>query len=504
MKKTAVICAIILYFTFFCDAETREPAVSGAFYPDNPIMLKANVDGFLKNAAVDNTKIPEGELIGFVAPHAGYLYSGPVAGYDYKLLDGRRYDTVIILGPNHRLPFFGKVSVGSKGNFKTPLGEVVIDEEFAGKIVNENTKKFVTDVNAQREEHSIEVQIPFLQEELKEFKIIPIMMGDYADETCRELAQAIYKNKGSKKILVIASSDLSHDMSYSKAVEMDKLGLKYIADLDIQGLAGAEAGNKTAMCGLGPIETLMYYVQPTRGVRGVVLKYANSGDTTGDKLGRIVGYGAVAFFAPIENGGDAVPVINKEGANMNSGQYSKDEKKALLKLARDTIANYLTAGKKDNPPLLSEKFKETRGVFVTLTELGELRGCIGYIEPIKPLQEAVIDNAVNAATEDPRFSRVNLKELPRIEIEISVLTPPEEVKSPEEFIVGKHGIIIKKGWSSAVFLPQVAPEQGWTREETLGHLCMKAGLPPDEWKKPGMKYYVFTAEVFNEKEMEKK
>ena len=133
---------------------------------------------------------------------------------------------------------------------------------------------------------------------------------------------------------------------------------------------------------------------------------------------------------------------------------------------------------------------------------GQLRGCIGYIEPIKLLQEAVIDNAVNAATKDFRFSTVEINEMKDIDIEISVLTPPEEIKEPEEFITGKHGIIIRKGVRSAVFLPQVAPEQGWEREETLLHLCLKAGLAPDEWKKEGMKFFVFEAEVFGEKELE--
>jgi AmmeMemoRadiSam system protein B/AmmeMemoRadiSam system protein A len=484
------ILSILVLFLFVNTplwAQTREPAVAGAFYPDNPEKLKEVVLGYVNNALIGENSLPKGELIGFVSPHAGYAYSGPIAGYDYKLLEGKVYDTVVLIGPNHRVYGFNDIAIWNKGSFKTPLGDVQIDEELANAIINENQKRFLVYEPAQKEEHSLEVQLPFLQVVLKDFKLVPIVMGDYSAETCKQLAKAILKNEGTKKVLVIASTDLSHDMLYDKAVEMDKTGLGCIVEKNIDALIEAEAHQKTSMCGFGPVMTLLYVIEYMGNAQGVLLKYANSGDITGDKKGRIVGYGAVAFF--------------KDGENMNKDGYTIKEKKSLLKLARDTITDYLTTGKKKDYPVFSEKFKENRGVFVTLNENQELRGCIGYIEPIKPLQDAVIDNAVNAATQDPRFSPVTAKELPYIEIEISVLTPPSEIKGHEDFVVGKHGIIIKKGFYSAVFLPQVAPEQGWTKEETLSHLCMKAGLSANEWQKPGMKFFVFTAEVFSEKEV---
>lgn len=463
--------------------QTREPAVAGAFYPSDPDVLRKMVTKFISDAEIKRT----GQLIGLVCPHAGYPYSGPVAGYSYKILEGLEFDTVIILGVNHRTWGFNDISVWDKGFFKTPLGQIQIDSELAAEIINSNPKKFLAYTAAHKEEHSIEVQLPFLQVVLKDFKLVPIVMGDYSPPVCKELADAILKNTSGKNVLIIASTDLSHDRAYDAAVSMDRLGLDYTAGLEVEKLIEAEASGRTEMCGYGPVLTLMYLVSEMKGVKGVLLKYLNSGDTTGDKSGRIVGYGAVAFY--------------KEGEMMNKNGYTIEEKKTLLKLARDAIGDYLSKGGPGNYPVSTDKFKEPRGVFVTLHKHSELRGCIGYIEPIKPLHQAVIDNAINSAFQDPRFEPVTVKELTDIEIEISVLTPPAEIKGPEEFIVGKHGIIIRKGFYNAVFLPQVAPEQGWTREETLSHLCMKAGLQADEWKKPGMRFFVYTADVFSEKDV---
>jgi AmmeMemoRadiSam system protein B/AmmeMemoRadiSam system protein A len=485
--KILLVTVFVLSVSVFSYAENRESAVAGAFYPNNPEKLKAMVSGFIQNAQIDKTILPKGELIGFVSPHAGYIYSGQVAGYDYKLLEGMAYDTVIVLAVNHRVYGFGDIAIWKDGCFKTPLGEIEIDSGFSNAIISENQKKFVVYNPAHKEEHSLEVQLPFLQVALKNFKIVPIVMGDYSPSACKELAHAIVKNKADRKILIIASTDLSHDAPYEKAVLLDTLGLNLARDINVKELISAESSGKTQMCGFGPVLTLLYVAEEIGNVKGILLKYANSGDTTGDKKGRIVGYGAVAFF--------------REGENMKKNGYTTEEKKELLKLARTAITDYLNTVKKGTYLVFSEKFKEKRGVFVTLNKDEELRGCIGYIEPIKPLHDAVVDNAINAAVQDPRFSPVSKKELPKIEIEISVLTVPEEVKGSNDFIPGKHGIIIRKGFYSAVFLPQVAPEQGWGREETLNHLCMKAGLAPSEWKEPGMKFFVFTADVFNEKEI---
>lgn len=510
---TTILSIACLFLSASALAECRDSVFAGAFYPESATLLKKMAGEYIANAKVEKDGLPQGQLMGIISPHAGYPYSGPVAGYAYKLLEGQTFDTVIVLGPNHRLVGFNSVSVWNKGSFKTPLGEIPIDIEMADAIIKENPTKFIFHPNAHSQEHSIEVQLPFLQIALKDFKLVPIVVGDYSQNTCKELASAIFKSIGNKKVLIVASTDLSHDKLYDKAVTMDKLGLGYAVNLDIDSLAKAERDGKTEMCGYGPVLILLYAAKEMGCTEGILLKYANSGDTTNDKNGRIVGYGAVAFFKTQIGTEDKTQIgteknkllvqanTNKEGEGMQNGAYTMEEKKALLKLARGAIMDCLSGAGKSTYPVFSEKFNEPRGVFVTLNKHGDLRGCIGYIEPIKSLHQAVIDNAINSATQDPRFPEVNVKELPDIEIEISVLTPPKEVNGPEDFIVGKHGIIIRKGFYSAVFLPQVAPEQGWTREETLSHLCLKAGLPTDEWKKPGMKFLVFTAEVFNEKEV---
>lgn len=500
--KNRLLCYIAIIFVLSAPEvlarDVRNPAVAGAFYTNNPKKLREQINTFLGKTELNTKGLPKGQLIGLVVPHAGYTYSGGIAAFCYKLLLGKQYDTVVILGPNHRAWGFNNISIYNKGVYKTPLGEVSIDTEYADKILKQGNFTFYQ--KAHIEEHSIEVQVPFLQVVLKNFKIVPIVMGDYSRNACERLANAILENKGNRKILLIASCDLSHDKPYKEAVEMDKLGLNLITSLDTNGLINAYSTRKTEMCGYGPVLTLMLLAKELGGVSTVLLDYANSGDVTGNKYGRIVGYGAVAFYQTNSHKTNEGEVMNKKEDSSN--EYSSKERKALLELARNAINDYLSKAKTGDYTVTSSKFKENRGVFVTLHKKGQLRGCIGYIEPIKPLQQAVIDNAVNAATKDFRFSNVTPAEMKDIDIEISVLTVPSEIKSPEEFIPGKHGIIIRKGKRSAVFLPQVAPEQGWGMEETLTHLCMKAGLAPDEWREEGMKFFVFTASVFGEKENE--
>ncbi len=481
----AVVCVLAGGFTPAGSAQVREPAVAGAFYPAKAETLRRQVETYFSQVKIERATLPAGELVGMIAPHAGYPYSGKIAARCFKLLAGAEYDTVVLLGPNHTVWGFADVSVWAKGAYRTPLGDIPIDDELAAAIIKADPEKFVNYPKAHLREHSLEVELPFLLEMLGSFKLVPIVLGDTSLATCEKLARVILANSAEKRILIVASSDLSHDKPYAEAVVMDKQALADMVNLASAKLSREAAQGKVEMCGLGPVLTLMSYARQLGNCQGVLLEYKNSGDVVGDKSSRIVGYGAVAFY--------------KEGGKM-ANPYSAEEKQAMLKQARSTIENYFQTGKPGSSTLTAAKFQEKRGVFVTLHKQGQLRGCIGYIEPIKPLAQAISDNALNAAVQDFRFSPVTVKELPEIDIEISVLTPPEEIAGPEEFITGKHGIIIRKGLRSAVFLPQVAPEQGWTREETLNHLSQKAGLAANEWQKPGMKFYVFTAEVFGEKE----
>jgi len=273
--------------------KVRYPAVAGAFYPYDDERLSKQIDGYL--AAAGDVAV-KGEIVGIVAPHAGYHYSGAIAAYAFKTLAGKKYDTVIVLGPNHRVHGFRDVAIYKEGFFKTPLGNVPVDSEVALKILNADPAKFVSDPDLQTEEHSLEVEIPFLQRTLAPgFKIVPIMMGDYSRGTIERIATEIVKNTKGKKVLIVASCDLSHDKDYETACEMDRRALESIAKMDIGAVEKFEHAGKTEMCGYGPVMVLMHIARAEGVTKGRMLKYANSGDTTGDRSGRIVGYGAVVF-----------------------------------------------------------------------------------------------------------------------------------------------------------------------------------------------------------------
>lgn len=180
-------------------------------------------------------------------------------------------------------------------------------------------------------------------------------------------------------------------------------------------------------------------------------------------------------------------------------KLTDNEKKILLKLARDTIEAYIKMGEKPSLPEGSENLSVKTGAFVTIHKKGELRGCIGNMVGTVPLVETIRDMAIAASTEDPRFPRVEADELNDIDIEISVLSPMKRIKDVSEIEVGRHGILLGKGWNQGVLLPQVATEQGWDRDTFLQHTCLKAGLPPDTWKDPETIIEIFSAEVFGER-----
>lgn len=300
MNRLKFFLILLCVFVCICSArayaegeKVRYPAVAGAFYPYDQERLSKKIDGYIAAAGEVNVS---GDIVGIVAPHAGYDYSGPIAGYAFKPLVGKKYDTVVILGPNHRVYGFRDVAIFKEGFFKTPLGNVPVDSELALKILNADAAKFVSDPDLQTEEHSLEVMLPFLQRTLAPgFKIVPIMMGDYSRGTIERISHEIVKHTQGKKVLIVASCDLSHDKDYGTACEMDKKALDSIASMNIDAVEKLETGGKTEMCGYGPVMVLMHIARSHGVTNGQMLKYANSGDTTGDRNGRIVGYGAVVF-----------------------------------------------------------------------------------------------------------------------------------------------------------------------------------------------------------------
>jgi len=270
----------------------REPSVSGSFYPNNPKTLKKDIEDYLSNAEIESL---DKDTVGLNSPHAGYMYSGQVAAYGYKAIKGLNYDTVIIIAPSHRSRFEG-VAVLEEGGYRTPLGVVHIDEELVREIIYLRTIVW-PNLDAHRGEHSLEVQIPFLQVVLKNFILVPLIMGSQEPALCELLAESLHESikKTNKKVLVVGSTDLSHYYPYSKAVELDTIVTQHLKNYDIEGLQNAFRKGTCEACGVGPILTTMILSKKLGAFHSKVLKYANSGDVSGDRSG-VVGYVSCVFM----------------------------------------------------------------------------------------------------------------------------------------------------------------------------------------------------------------
>ena len=270
----------------------REPSVSGTFYSDNPKTLTRHIEAYLKNANIDSIN---GEVLGLISPHAGYVYSGQVAAYGYKAIIGYPYETVIIVAPSHRSHFEG-VAMLEKGGYLTPLGVVPVDEEFTREIVKRQSV-IRPNVDAHRGEHSLEVQVPFLQVALKNFAIVPLIMGSQDPAVCEALADCLHGviNTLKKRILVVGSTDLSHYYPYAEAVELDTVVRQRLEAYDIKGLQGDLRKGTCEACGAGPMISTMLLSQKLGATGSKVLKYSNSGDVSGDRSG-VVGYISCVFY----------------------------------------------------------------------------------------------------------------------------------------------------------------------------------------------------------------
>ncbi|MGQ9678586.1 MAG: AmmeMemoRadiSam system protein B [bacterium] len=471
----------------------REPAVAGQFYPAEEKRIRSMVDSMI--AQVPSISLP-GRIIGIQVPHAGIEFSGPTAAKAYKLIQGMDSLTVVMFGPSHRV-YIKQAAVYDKGFWRTPLGDVPVDEEIADRLLKEDSF-FARLPSAHYQEHSLEVQLIFLQRVLKNFKIVPIMLLFPSYEECLRIGKAVARVAKDKKVLLIASSDLYHGYSYEAAKASDSLTLGILEKLDpylfYQSVQESYHKDKPLACGGHAIVAVMIAARELGANKTVLLGYTNSNEVLNQRGGYCVGYSAIAFVET------KVGAENKEErADSQHEGLNAEERASLLTIARQTIEIYLRTGTRPEVKPLTERLKRKQGVFVTLHRRGELRGCIGYVEGVKPLYLAVQDMAISAATEDPRFPPVTLAELPDIDIEITVLSPLKRIDSPDSVVVGKHGLVIRHGFYSGLLLPQVPIEQNWSREQFLVHTCLKAGLPPDAYKDPRAELYVFTGEVFGEK-----
>lgn len=504
---SACAASILSAFTAGCSEgaetasrEVRLPAVEGQFYPAHGEKLRAAVEGFLEDALAAPPERP----LGLVAPHAGYVFSGQIAADAFARARGHDYDLVAILGTPHTVPRFEGVALLPRGAFRTPLGDAEIDEDAARELLRSGAG-CLEYREAHAREHSVEVQVPFVQVLFPRAKILPAIVGSASPDVGRRFAEAFAKIARDRKALVVASSDLSHYPRYEDARRADRAVLEALASLDPARFRAAideeerrgVPGLSTCACGEAPILTLLATVKALGATRAEVASYANSGDclVAGDP-DRVVGYGAVAFYAGAPAKAEAKGEPERASAEPALDAASK---KALLAFARKTIRRFLETGMAPLPRPEEGPFALRRGAFVTLKKKGELRGCIGHMAADTTLVRVVGQMALQAAFADRRFTPVRAEELQEIELEISVLTPARPVSGPGEIVVGRDGVVLAKAGRSAVFLPQVATEQGWGLEEMLEHLSRKAGLPPGSWKE-GAQFSTFQAEVFKESE----
>lgn len=467
--------------------------IAGRWYNADGNALRQELAGYFAAA----TPEPLTNVCALIQPHAGYQFSGAVAAHGAKLVQGRKFSRVIVLGPSHSIAMPNAIAVPEGTHLSTPLGELPLDQEALAALRHQ---PFVTTAAWGHGEHSVEIQLPLLQMALGEFKLVPVVIGQL-DEPATRLIADVFKSLVDGQTLVVASSDFTHygaNYGYlpfrtnvqENLKRLDLGAYETIAAKDLTAFRAYCEKTGATICGHDPIGILLAMLP--RSATPHLVKYDTSGRLTGDD-NMSVSYLCAAFTGSWERG--APPKVVTEEP------LSATDKKALLKLARGMIETQLATGRRAKPEELgitvTPAMKKVMGTFVTLHKDGDLRGCIGEIFPRRPLVEAVMEQAQNSAFGDPRFTPVASNEMARIHVEISALTPPAPVNSWKDIVIGKHGMVLSKNGHSAVFLPQVAPEQGWDLPTTLTHLSQKAGLPPDAWKE-GATYLVFEAIVFHE------
>ncbi len=505
-------------------AAVRSPAVAGAFYPADRAELERTLEELFERAA-EPPSAP-GIPVGAIVPHAGYVFSGKTAAGVFRALGTRNdVERIVLLGPSHYGAFRG-VALPADEGWETPLGVYRVDTAFVARLRESGV--FLEPRAEARPEHSIEVEVPFLQKTFPGARFVPLLVGSPSRETMRRVARTLAEMIDDRTLL-IASSDFTHfgprygyvpfrEDVPNRLEELDAGAADRIVELKPDAFLDYQEETGATICGRFPIYILLHTIRdrwPT-GIRGRLLERTTSGDATGDFRNCVTYLGILFRRTSPEHRSTPVPDLaantvsapgSTESKTMNENEdatlLSEEEQKQLLRLARRTIERAVREHdvRVEPPPEgVSDRLRAPGKVFVTLKERGMLRGCIGTLEPIESLWESVERNAVNAALKDWRFPPVRPEEIDELEIEISVMSPNRPIPGPEAFEVGIHGIILQKNGRSAVFLPQVAPEQGWDRETTLRHLSIKAGLPEDAWK-TGASFEVFTAQVFSESEL---
>jgi MEMO1 family protein len=480
------------------------------WYPADPAKLQAAVDAYVSQAEVEPIG---GQLLAVIVPHAGYVYSGAVAGFAYRALQeaGCADHTIAVIGDTHSGNGSAKIAVWAAGAFETPLGTIPVDEEVAQALLAADAR-IQFDRDAFRAEHPVENQLPFLQTACAGAYIVPVVIREPSLDNAQALANALvaaFQTSG-RPALVVASTDLSHYHPYEEAQKIDEVALQAITSLDPQAVAdsprrctelGLGGSDPLTMCSQGAVMTALIAARQMGANQATVLVHTTSGDVPlGDRT-QVVGYGAVALWQGEGRKAAPEPQSPAYASNTQAVPLSPEEQKQLLALARQTSAQFLSTETfpsfhTDDPALL-----QPLGAYVTYNKSGALRGCLGRLEPDRPAYLNVQYAAVAAALGDPRFPPVTVEELADLTIEITLLQPMREVASPDEIQIGREGVLMRVGQDKgALFLPQVAPQQGWDLQDTLLNLCRKAGLPDDCWQSPEARFSVFTGQWFGEGE----
>lgn len=506
-RVSRVVLGVVLMVAFPSFGSVRAPAVAGAFYPGTTGALRTTVVDLLAEAAP-----PEGlPACAVIAPHAGYVYSGAMAARAFKQLEGSEATRVILIGPSHRASF-SEGALPRKGvtAFKTPLGDVEIDQPTVDSL--RALPVFGGPSSAHDGEHCLEVELPFLQTVLPNARIVPILIGHNASPAgISQIAKALVGFLGPETVVVVSTDFTHHGDAYRWAPfpQGPNLGDRLLdlaratADLAAEGNADGfrrqvEVSGDT-VCGAKPVSVLLDLIGHAFDGTGEVLGVTTSGHVSGD-FKQSVSYASIAFTGRWR-------AWKQTKAPSDLPTLSPEQQVAVVGLARAVLETRLEHGPQlarwfsahaDDPALDAPS-----GAFVTLNHpevkpgrAGRLRACMGVIEARESVMDAVVHAAVSASR-DPRFPVLEPDELEGLVVEVSLLSPSRKVSGPEAIRVGVHGVVLSKNGRGAVFLPQVAPEQGWDRDTMLDHLAQKAGLAADAWRR-GATFEVFTAQVFGE------
>ena len=477
----------------------RRPVFAGTWYPADPKKLDAALQALL-----DKVKLPplEGRVLAVIAPHAGLPYSGGTAAWSFAALARARPERVFLLGPSHRAPIRG-TALPEVDAFATPLGNLPVDRKECARLLRLGKGSlFFLDEAVHDGEHSLEMETIFLAKVLPGVTIVPGVVGDLTLEEARRTGKILREELGPKDALVI-SSDFTHwganygywgnppfhDHAEENLARLDRQAWEAVRSLDPAKFLAFYRKTRDTICGRYPIAVLLAALPP--GTGAVRLHYETSGRITGDWTSS-VSYQALAFAGKGWKKEKIMP-------DYSQGPLNEEEKALARKIAWKAVELWVKEGRRLDPSKAGLEPKgallKTLACFVTLKKRGQLRGCIGSIYPSRPLWKDLVERAVDAAAHDPRFEPVRPEELPDLSLEISVLTPLKKVSGPEDIVVGRDGVALTKGFHRAVFLPQVAPEQGWDRDTMLSFLARKAGLPPEAWKE-GCTFETFQAQVF--------